>query len=248
MCVLQRGPLHERAFVFCSAGRCIRGRVRCAALPLAFARPPAVLRCRSSAVPRASRRGQTTARFLVWVHRSRTTVVLEGKLESASGRRLAPYLRAQRVRWGAATKRSEERGAERMRGWAPAKQKRPPKTRTTQKRQWSTVSPLSERSERWGAENASFTRESPTKFPNQSNNFTTADAFSGGRAKRGWTLAKHRPSQTQTSSFFLPHNLIQSPRAVNPFAKLPCFVSYSSPSAVAQNRAHKESPNFSDRM
>ena len=36
----------------------------------------------------------------------------------------------------------------------------------------------------------------PCQFANQSNSFTMADAFSGGRAKRGWTLAKHkRPLQ-----------------------------------------------------
>ena len=49
----------------------------------------------------------------------------------------------------------------------------------------------------WGAENASSTHERPAKFANQSNTFTTADAFSGAERMRGWTPAKqkHPPRQ-----------------------------------------------------
>ena len=143
--------LHRRRCVFCER------------LSSRAARPPAAPRSRSSAIPRASRRGQTDACFLVRVRGSETRFVLcnvppshcvrpdprdsrrapqrvavlkrflgfygsrswrwwswaaRSELERASGRRLAPYLRAQRAQWGAATKRSEERGAERSEGGA----------------------------------------------------------------------------------------------------------------------------------
>ena len=63
---------------------CIGGGLCYARVPPRVARPPAVLRYRSSAVPRAARRGQTTACFLVWVHKSRTRVVLERITQTSS--------------------------------------------------------------------------------------------------------------------------------------------------------------------
>ena len=139
--------LRWRRLSFCERPpeRCALGPQR----PLAVARPLS---------PALARRGQTIACFLVWVHGTRTTVVLESappkhplwirELERASGRRLAP---------------------------------------------------LSERSERWGAENASFTRESTAKFTNQPSNFTTADAFSGGRARARIDALTTKASANATS-------------------------------------------------
>ena len=116
---------------------------------LAFARPPAAPRRRSFAVPRASRRGQTFACFLVWVRGSRTTVVLVCELECASGRRLAPYPSAA------------SDGGQKMR------------------------------------------RSSAKELPNSQVNPATSQRqthFRGAERQRGWTLAKRKPSPTQTSS------------------------------------------------
>ena len=145
VCGLQRPQkrLRWQRFVFCER-------------PPRCARPPAALRYRSSAVPRASRRGQTNAWFLVWVRGSRTRFVLESarpkrpllirELERANARRFAPYF-----------KRSAEMGGRKC---------------VVQVRKHCS-------------------------FPNQSHNFTTADAFSGGRAQRGRALAKRKPSPKQ---------------------------------------------------
>ena len=116
---------HREAFVLCNIPKrgCMRGRLCCAGVHPRVARPPGeveladVLFCerpssrcalgpqRPFAVarplsPALARRGQIIACFLVWVHGTRTTVVLESappkhplwirELERASGRRLAP--------------------------------------------------------------------------------------------------------------------------------------------------------------
>ena len=83
---------HREAGVSCNIPKrgCMRGRLCCAGVPPRFARPPAVLRCRSSAVPRACAQGTNLRLFLGLGSRSRTTVVLERELERASGRRFAP--------------------------------------------------------------------------------------------------------------------------------------------------------------
>ena len=53
---------------------------------------------------------------------------------------------------------------------------------------------------RWGAENASFTRERPAKFTNESRSFTTADAFSGGRARNARMDARKTQAHANATS------------------------------------------------
>ena len=67
----------KRPSSLCSARRgCVGGGFRFVSVHPRYARPPAALRYRSSAVPRASRRGQTNARLYVWVHELQTRFVL----------------------------------------------------------------------------------------------------------------------------------------------------------------------------
>ena len=116
MCVVQRGSLHKRACVFCSAGRCMRRRV-CFAARYAFGctwRPPAsltIVRTRPP-VPHAARSGGgeiPASSLALLVHEQEPPLFL---ILNRASSLIVNHFNGDKKAWGSAppTERSEIQG------------------------------------------------------------------------------------------------------------------------------------------